>query len=152
MVMHSREVPDAMPDELKPGIKRVTTHVVTEQIAATHIGAGKVMVLSTPAMIGLMEWAATEAVQPYLGEGQTTVGIHVDVRHLAATPLGMKVNISAELLNVEKRVLTFRVVAEDEVEVVGEGTHRRAIIDVARFQNRLSTKSAGTRGSRDRPL
>ena len=129
---------------LKPGMTRQSQHTVTEKLAATHIGAGQVLVLSTPAMIGLMEWAATEAVQPYLPNGQTTVGIHVDVKHLAATPLGMKVTIRATLIAIENRILTFRVTADDEKECAGEGTHRRSIIDVARFQRKLEAKGKGT--------
>lgn len=129
-----------MPTALSPGITRVMEYTVTESLAATHIGAGRVLVLSTPAMIGLMEWAATEAVQPYLAEGQTTVGIHVDVKHLAATPLGMKVTVGAELIAVENRILTFRMTVDDEKERAGEGTHRRAIIDVARFRAKLQAK------------
>jgi predicted thioesterase len=133
-----------MDSALQPGISRRSEHIVDEKLAATHIGDGKVLVLSTPAMIALMEWAATEAVQPYLPEGHTTVGIHVDVKHLAATPFGMKVRIHAELIDVEKRVLTFRVTADDEQERAGEGTHRRAIIDVERFHRKLDAKRMTT--------
>src|SRR5262245_24427468 len=129
-----------MENKLKPGVTRQTEHTVNEKLAATHIGGGGVLFLSTPAMIGLMEWAATEAVQPYLQDGHTTVGTHVDVRHLAATPLGMKVTIHAELIGVEGRVLTFRVTATDEKEAVGEGTHKRAIIDVDRFKRKVNSK------------
>jgi predicted thioesterase len=130
-----------MEKELKAGIRRDVEIMVGREHVATHIGDGRVLVLSTPTMIGLMEITATEAVQPYLPDGHTTVGIHVDVRHLAATPIGMKVTIRTELLSVEGRTLTFRVLAEDEKEKVGEGTHLRAIIDVARFEERLRRKA-----------
>ncbi len=125
---------------LKPGITHQNQCMVTDQHAATHIGDGQVLVLSTPSMIELMEITATQAVQPYLPDGHTTVGTHVDVRHLAATPLGMKVKVNAELVQVENRILTFRVSADDEKERVGEGSHKRAIINVARFQAKLSAK------------
>jgi predicted thioesterase len=134
-----------MTGQLKPGLKGQLQKTVEEQYRATHIGSGKIPVLATPAMIGFMEWAATELVQPYLPDGFTTVGTPVDVRHLAATPVGMKVTFQAELIQVEGRTLTFRVTAEDEKEKVGEGTHQRAIIDVARFQSRVRAKTvAGT--------
>jgi predicted thioesterase len=131
-----------MEHELKPGIHREVQLEVGRDHVATHIGGGRVLVLSTPTMIGLMEITATEAVQPYLPEGHTTVGIHVDVRHLAATPLGMRVTIRAELRAVEGRTLTFHVVAEDEKEIVSKGTHVRAIIDVAKFEEKLRRKAS----------
>jgi predicted thioesterase len=129
-----------MEGRLKPGLKHELQWTAGPEHAATHVGAAPVF--STPAMIALLEIAATEGVQPYLPRGQTTVGIHVDVRHLAATPLGMRVTGRAELIEVEPRVLTFRVMAEDENEVIGEGTHRRAVIDVVRFQAKVAAKAA----------
>lgn len=86
--------------------------------------------LSTPSMIGLMERAGIQAVQPHLNEGQTTVGFHVDVMHIAATPKGKNVTVRAELLDVDGRKLRFKVEAHDEDKKVGEGTHRRAIIQI----------------------
>jgi predicted thioesterase len=126
--------------DLKLGVSRQVECIIGEEHAATHIGGGRVPVFSTPAMINLMEVTATDAVQPFLPANHTTVGIHVDVHHLAATPLGMKVTVRAELVEVDKRLLTFRVTAEDETELIGEGTHRRAIIDVARLQEKLAKK------------
>lgn len=116
--------------------------VVEDFLTARHLGSGAVPVFATPAMIALMEWAATEAVTPHLPAGYQTVGTHVDVRHLAATPVGMKVTARAELLEVNGRDLLFRVWAEDEKELIGEGMHRRALIDVARFQRRVQAKKA----------
>src|SRR5262245_24442315 len=105
---------------MSPALRTGLTHrlewVVTEKLAATHIGEGDVLVFATPAMILMMEMTATECVQPYLSTGQTTVGIHVDIRHLAATPIGMKVTAHAELMGIDKRTLTFRVSAKDEKE------------------------------------
>jgi predicted thioesterase len=131
-----------MNEQLKPGLIHETQITVAPAHAATHIGGGAVPVFATPAMIMLMEITATECVQPYLPEGHTTVGVHVDVRHLAATPMGMKVTARAELIAIDKRTLTFRVTADDEKERIGEGTHQRAIIDVERFRARLEAKTS----------
>jgi fluoroacetyl-CoA thioesterase len=130
--------------DLQPGVKNQVQWTVTEQHTAQHIGSGRVPVFATPAMILLLETAAQEGVQPFLPEGLTTVGVHLDVKHLAPTPVGMKVTGRAELIRVDGRILTFRVTAEDEVEPIGEGTHQRAVIDVARFQKRVEAK-AGAR-------
>lgn len=102
--------------------------------------------LATPRLIGLMEQASRDAVQPYLPEGQDTVGVEVNVRHLAPTPLGGRVTATAELVSVEGNRLTFRVEARDDVEQVAQGTHVRAIVDLDRFQKRLRAKS-GRSGS-----
>ena len=108
---------------------------------AQHLGSGAVSVFATPEMVRLMERAAVAAVDHLLPEGYRTVGIHVDVRHLAATPLGMTVRARAELLDVEGRKLTFRVEAFDDVEKVGEGVHRRMIVRLAKFKERAQSKS-----------
>jgi predicted thioesterase len=126
---------------LTPGIVHEITITVAPEYTARHIGSGTVAVLATPYLIALCEEAATKAVQPYLPEGQTTVGIMVNVHHLAATPVGMKVTARAELIAVEGRRLTFAVTARDEVEKVGEGTHQRVIIDVARFLDKVTSKA-----------
>jgi fluoroacetyl-CoA thioesterase len=109
---------------------------------AQHLGSGNVAVFATPEMIRWMERAAVAAVDDLLPEGYRTVGIHVDVRHLAPTPLGMTVRARAELLEVEGRKLTFRVEAFDDVEKVGEGTHQRIIVDLAKFKERAASKGA----------
>ncbi len=107
---------------------------------ARHLGSGNVSVLATPEMIRLMEGAAVSAVDPLLPEGYSTVGIQVQVNHLAATPPGMRVRVRAELQQVDGRKLTFRVQAFDEVEQVGEGTHQRMIVELARFKQRVEAK------------
>ena len=134
-----------MPGQLQPGVSGTVGRTVEEQHTATHVGSGQAAVLATPVMIAFMETAAMEAVQPFLPEGHTTVGVHVDVRHLAPTPMGMKVTARAELTKIEGRLLTFRVTVDDEKERVGEGAHQRAIIDVARFQERVRAKAASAR-------
>jgi len=105
-----------------------------------HLGCGNVVVLATPEMIRLMEKAAVAAVDHLLPDGYRTVGVEVNVRHLAATPAGMRVRAQAELTTVEGHKLTFRVEAFDEVEKIGEGEHRRVIIDLGRFQERVEAK------------
>ena len=126
---------------LQPGLTGEVQETVREEHTAPHLGSGSVQVLSTPMMISFMESAAIEAVDHLLPEGQQTVGIRIDVRHLAPTPVGMQVTARAELTSVEGRILTFRVTAEDEKELVGEGTHQRAIIDGARFMERIEQKA-----------
>lgn len=114
--------------ELQPGLSAKITIEVDDSLVVKHVGGDGVF--STPSMIGLMERAGIQAVQPHLNEGQTTVGFHVDVMHFAATPKGKKVTVRAELLDVDGRKLRFKVEAHDEDKKVGEGTHRRAIIQV----------------------
>jgi fluoroacetyl-CoA thioesterase len=129
--------------EITPGLIGEKEVVVSEALTARHLGSGKVAVLATPAMIMLMEQTALELVEHYLEAGQQTVGIHVDVHHLAATPEGMTVRIRVELLQVDGRRLTYHVEAFDPVEKVGEGTHERAVINVERFEQKLNAKRQG---------
>jgi fluoroacetyl-CoA thioesterase len=127
--------------ELKPGLRGTSTVVVAEENTAAHFGAGGVHVFGTPMMIGLMENAAFSAVQPLLPEGQSSVGTKVNITHLAATPIGMSVTATAELLEVDGRRLVFRVEARDEQELIGEGTHERFIITLDRFLSRIEEKA-----------
>ena len=127
-------------EELIPGLLGEKRIVVTEEYTAQHLGSGDVMVLATPAMIMLMERTALSSVDPLLPVGQRTVGTWLDVKHLAATPLGMTVRIHTELLEVEGRRLRFRVEAFDDVEKVGAGLHERFIINVDKFQEKLAEK------------
>jgi fluoroacetyl-CoA thioesterase len=127
-------------EEIVPGLVGQSEMVVHEENTARHLGSGNVAVLATPEMVRLMEKAAVAAVDHLLPEGYRTVGAEVDVRHLAATPVGMKVRVQAELVAVEGHKLTFRVEADDEVERIGEGEHRRVIIDLERFKARVEAK------------
>ena len=115
---------------------------VEPHMLANSVGSGGVAVLSTPSMIGLMEQVAHDMVAPLLTDGQVTVGTRVDIRHLAATPLGMAVRTRAELLEIDGRRLVFRVEAFDAQEKIGEGTHERAIVDPARLLARVNQKKA----------
>lgn len=115
--------------------------LVTRDVAIDFIGDENARVLSTPNMILHMEKTSRNAVLPLLEPGHDTVGTHVNVYHLAATPVGMTVTFRAEVTSVEDRRINFKVEAFDEKEKVGEGTHQRAIINVARFGTRVQEKT-----------
>lgn len=125
---------------ISPGLIGEAKVSVTEANTAAAVGSGGVAVFATPMMIALMEKAALQAVQPHLGEGETTVGTLVNVSHTAATPLGMAVRAVARLERVEGRRLFFTVEAFDEVEKIGEGTHERAVVNLERFTARTAQK------------
>jgi fluoroacetyl-CoA thioesterase len=126
--------------ELAPGLVGEVETVVTEADTADRWGSGLVPVLGTPALVGLMEGAAVQALANHLPPGQTSVGGRIDVRHLAPTPVGMRVRTRAELLEVEGRRLEFHVEAWDEVEQIGEAMHERFVVDVERFVARAKAK------------
>ncbi len=117
--------------------------IVGTEHTAAHVGSGQIAVLATPVMVNLMEAAALAAVETRLPNGYQTLGIHLNVSHVAATPVGMRVHARAELIEVDGRRLTFQVSAEDEHELIGEGTHERIIVDVARFDRRVLEKTSG---------
>ena len=127
---------------LVPGMKGEKSITVEARHTARHLGSGGVDVFATPSMVALMEEAALGAVDPHLPEGQLTVGYSLDVRHLAATPMGMTVTAKAELLAVDGRMLTFRVEAFDERERIGEGTHVRVVVILGRVDERVREKAA----------
>jgi fluoroacetyl-CoA thioesterase len=127
---------------LTVGLTAEITITVGEHDTAAAFASGAVPVLATPRLIGLMEQAAAAAVQPTLALEQTTVGTRVDVRHIAATPIGMRVTARAELIEVVGRILRFRVEARDTQELVSEGLHERAIVDHDRFLERVAKKAS----------
>jgi fluoroacetyl-CoA thioesterase len=122
------------------GTKGVEKRLVTTENAITFLENEGARVLSTPHMIGLMEWTCRNTVKPLLDEGLDTVGTHVNVAHLGAAPIGMTVTFTAEVLAVTDRRVTFKVEAADEKGKIGEGTHERAIINVAKFAARMAEK------------
>ncbi len=124
------------------GSKHERKILVTPDVAIDFLGLTGARVLATPHMIGLMEFTARDLALPYLEKGHDTVGTEVNIKHLAATPIGMSVTFRAEVLSVNDRRIVFRVEAEDEKEKIGEGTHERAIINVARFASRLAKAAA----------
>lgn len=131
---------------IEPGMVNEITHIVQESDTAQSSGGATLpKVLSTPRVIGWMESTAHAVVVDQVKEGQTTVGTMVNIKHLAATPVGMQVKTRAELLEVDGRRLRFHVEAWDAVEKIAEGEHERFIIDCDRFTARLEQKSAGTK-------
>ena len=126
---------------IEPGLVGKSELTVEETHTASHLGSGGVEVLATPVMVALMEDAARSLVDSRLEQGQMSVGVNLNVSHLAATPVGMRVTARAELVAVEGRRLTFKVEAHDEREKIGEGTHIRAIINLDRFMARLQEKT-----------
>jgi predicted thioesterase len=116
--------------------------IVGEAHTAPRVGSGRVHVLATPVMINLMEAAALAAVEAFLPSGHQSLGIHLDVSHHAATPVGMRVVATARLTAVEGRRLRFHVVARDQKETIGEGTHERVVVNVSRFDTRIQEKLA----------
>ena len=131
-----------LPQELKPGLQGTAEIVVGTRDTAPHVGSGKIGVLATPIMVNLMEAAALQAVERLMPPGHQTVGTHLDVKHFAATPVGLRVRARAELIRIDGRTLTFSIVAEDDRERIGEGTHERLIINVERFDQRMQKKLA----------
>jgi predicted thioesterase len=129
--------------KMKPGLKGHAQILVGVEHTAPSIGSGKVPVLATPVMINVIEAAALAAVERLLPVGHQSLGIHLDVRHFAATPIGMHVHASAELIAVEGRTLSFRVEARDDREPIGGGSHQRVVVNVARFDERIQRKLAG---------
>ena len=122
------------------GLKGSADLVVGVEHTAPSIGSGLVPVLATPVMINLIEAAALAAVEHLLPAGHQSLGIHLDVRHFAATPIGMRVRATAELTAVDGRTLLFRVEASDEKEAIGGGSHQRVVVNVARFDERVQKK------------
>ena len=120
-----------MHNEITPGITCTRTYTTTPEMRARQL---KSDVFSTPAMIGLMEGTCVELTAPYLDPDEQTVGIHVDVRHMAPTKIGQKVTVTAELLEVKDNKLRYAVTATNDQGVkIGEGFHRRAVIDTKSF-------------------
>jgi predicted thioesterase len=130
-------------ENLTIGLTGAAQLVVGEQHTAPHVGSGKVRVLATPVMVNLMEAAALAAAERFLPAGHQSLGTHLDVRHIAATPVGMRVSARAELVKIDGRNLIFRVTAEDERELIGDGTHMRVVVNVARFDQRAQAKAEG---------
>ena len=127
-------------ERFEPGLIGETRSVVTEKDTAAHLGSGTVPVLGTPALVGLMEAAAVQALADFLPAGQTSVGARIDVRHLTPTPVGMHIRARAELVETEGRRLSFRIEAWDDVERIGEAIHERMIIDAERFVTKARAK------------
>ena len=129
-----------MSPQLKPGLIGRAELVVAEDHTAPRVGSGRVHVLATPVMINLIEAAALSAIELLLPAGYQSLGTLLDVRHIAATPVGLRVTATAEVVAVEGRLVRFRVEAHDEKERIGDGTHERVVVNVAKFDERVRRK------------
>lgn len=127
--------------EIKIGATYTAETVVDETKIASALGSGLVDVYATPMMIALMELAASECVRPFLGEDQVSVGGHVNVSHIAATPVGMKVSATATVSAADRRRIDFDVVMRDEAGEIGSGTHTRFIVERGRFMEKVRAKT-----------
>lgn len=125
---------------IQPGLSAEVELTVSEIETAAHLGSGSLAVYATPALVALMENAAIRALEGHLPDGQTSVGGQIDVRHLAATPIGMKVRAHAKLVEVQGRKLTFHIQGWDEVEQIGEASHVRYLVDVEKFMAKVVEK------------
>ena len=128
------------PVELKPGIKNSKEVTVTEDMTAATAGSGGQSVYSTPHMVALMETTAWASVEPCMEEGKTTVGTHLDIAHLSASPVGAHIVCESELIEVDRERLVFSVKASDDAGLIGEGTHERFIIDIDKFMSNTESK------------
>lgn len=122
------------------GMKGEASTEVEREDTAYEVGSGSLLVYATPCMVALMEGAACEAIADALPEDTTSVGISLDISHLAATPVGLTVHATAEVTEVDGKIITYRVEAFDETGKIGEGTHKRAIVSIQRFLDKTYAK------------
>lgn len=127
---------------LTVGIKGKDSVIVTENNTAKSVGSGMLAVFATPAMAALMEKTASESVAAYLADGEGTVGISLNIHHLAATPIGMTVTCESELVEIDRKRLVFTLKVSDGVDVIGDGTHERFIINNEKFMLKAESKKA----------
>jgi fluoroacetyl-CoA thioesterase len=140
--MASPDSSRAFLDRIVPGLTGTAEIVVGPEHTAPFVGSGRIAVLATPVMINLIEAAALTAVEHLLPSGHQSLGIQLDVTHTAATPIGLRVTATAEVSEVQGRTITFRVAARDEFEPIGGGTHKRVVVSVSRFDERVQRKLA----------
>lgn len=129
-----------LPSQILPGLVGRAELRVAEEHTAPRVGSGRVHVLATPVMINLFEAAALAACERFLPEGYQSLGTLLNVRHIAATPVGLRVVAQAEVVKVEGRTVTFRLEARDEKDLIGDGTHERVVVNVAKFDQRVQAK------------
>jgi len=126
--------------EITVGMKAITETLVEREDTAKEVGSGDLLVYATPCMVALMEGAACEAIAEALGDTQTTVGIALNIEHISATPVGLDVRAEAEVTAVEGKVITFAVRAFDEMGEIGNGTHKRVIVNSQKFLDKAYAK------------
>lgn len=126
--------------EIVVGTKAEVATLVETADTALEVGSGSLRVYATPCMAALMEGAACEALEGFLSEDQTTVGIELNLKHVAATPVGMEVRAEAEITAVEGKIITFAITAYDEAGKIGEAEHKRAIVNSQKFLDKTYAK------------
>ena len=126
--------------DIKIGMIGETATLAQREDTALEVGSGSLLVYATPCMVALMEGAACEAIAAGLDEAETSVGIELNVRHTAATPVGMEVRATAEVTEVDGKIITFTLKAFDESGEIGQGTHKRAVVNVQRFLDKTYAK------------
>jgi len=129
-------------DQIKPGLTGHAEMVVGTRDTAARVGSGRVAVLATPVMISLIEEAALDAVENLLPDGMQSLGTHLDVSHVAATPIGMSVRAQAEVIEVDGRRIAFAVRAHDDADLIGEGRHERVVVTATKMVERVNAKAA----------
>ncbi len=137
-----------MKNTLKPGLRHTFSYTVPDEKTVPHIYRespemqAMPRVFATGYMVALMEWTCVQLLAPHLDEGEGSLGVHVDVSHTAATPVGFTVTVEAELTGIEGRKAWFHVRAHDGVDLIGEGRHGRFIVEWERFERRVAEKAA----------
>jgi fluoroacetyl-CoA thioesterase len=137
-----------MREYIIPGIRHSQSLIVDQRLTVPAVSqrftgfADMPLVFATAYLIGFVEWTCVEALRPFLQPGEQTVGTHVDMSHIAATPVGMAVTAEVEVVAVQGRKLRFKVLCRDEKDVISKGFHERAVIDRAKFIERLTAKAA----------
>ena len=126
--------------EITVGMKGEAATLVEREDTALEVGSGSLLVYATPCMVALMEGAACEAIEEAIPEGKTSVGIELNITHVSATPVGLEVRAEAEVTEVDGNTISFKVVAYDEAGIIGQGTHKRAIISSQRFLDKVYAK------------
>ncbi len=126
------------------GARRSHHQVVTPELAIDFLGPDSARVLSTPSLIGLFEMTCRNLLKEFLPAGEDSVGVWIEVRHMAPTPLGMRVTVEVEVTSLEGRRVNFSLRATDEQETVAEGSHQRYLVNVQRFSERVRQKAAGS--------
>jgi predicted thioesterase len=126
--------------DLKPGLTGQATLTVSESDTAARWGSGRAPVMASPVMVALMEAAAVDCIDARLPTGQESLGVRLDIEHIAPTPAGLTVTATAELVEIDGRTLTFKVEARDDRELVGRGRHVRVVVDSARFRAKAQSK------------
>jgi fluoroacetyl-CoA thioesterase len=135
-----------MNPDLKPGLRHVQTLRVDQSLTVPAVSPAFAFddmppVFATAFMVGFIEWACIEALRPFLDANERTVGTHIDVSHVSATPVGLMVTAEVELLEIKGRKLRFKVACRDDKGPIGEGYHERGVIDLARFMERVNAKA-----------